>query len=171
MEPVTWGFIGAISGTLIGAGVSILTTIINASNETKLQKNAEIQLRKERARAFQRENLLQLQEGLSLHMRLIAKAYLEDKHSYLEAKNDQRRTSMLSEPLNQELFDSNRRLSILVERVSVEALRKKIYLLRENMAEVLLVRTKAHSDEAYLTAIKEFEPVMQHVGEVLRSSY
>ncbi len=171
MEPVTWGFIGAIVGTAVGAGASIFTTRINASNAAKLQMNEDIQRRKERARAFQRENLLQLQEALSDHMRLTAKAYLEDCQASIETENTQPTRSLLSEPLNQDLFNSNRRLSVLVERVADDSLRKQIYVMRQNMTAVLLVTTKEERDVAYAKAVDEMEPLMQRIGAVLRGSY
>ena len=78
MEPVTWGFLGTIVGTIVGASASIITTLITGRYSIKLQKDAISHERNERAREFQRNNLLELQNVLSSHMRLVTRAHLED---------------------------------------------------------------------------------------------
>ena len=58
MEAALWGFLG----TIVGAMVSIATSWINSRNETERQRQANSFERLERARAFQRDNLLNLQK-------------------------------------------------------------------------------------------------------------
>lgn len=87
MDAAIWGFIGTVVGTVVGASASILTTFINARNSARLQENADTLQRLERAREFQRTNLLELQEALSQHMRLIGRAHLEDVESFRKSEN------------------------------------------------------------------------------------
>jgi hypothetical protein len=107
MDAATWGFIGTLAGAVIGATASICTTLVSSWNASRLQQNADYLERIERARAFQRDNLLALQDSLQDAMRLAARAHLEDAVAANFGK------SMLSEEVNQNILLSNRKLSIL----------------------------------------------------------
>lgn len=72
MEPAIWGFVG----TLTGAAASIITTVIISRNQVQLQKENDSLERQERARAFQRENLLKIQDILQEALRFMFKPTL-----------------------------------------------------------------------------------------------
>lgn len=82
MEPLTWAFVGTVIGALVGASTSIITTVITASNTQKLQQSAASLERLEKAREFQRSNLLELQEALCTGMRLIRRAHMFDTEQF-----------------------------------------------------------------------------------------
>ena len=170
MEPATWGFIGALVGTLIGASASIATTAITARNSRLLQQGASSLDRSERAREFQRNNLLELQDSLFSSMRLTGRAHLEDEEFFRKNDNEGGR-SMLSEELSQELMMSNRKLAILTERIADQSLRESVQILRTGMTNVLLARTEDTSFGAFQSTTEIFEKVMKDLGVVLRSSY
>jgi gas vesicle protein len=170
VEPLTWAFIGTVIGAVVGAGTSILTTVITSSNARKLQQSASILERFEKAREFQRNNLLNLQETLSVGMRLIVRAHLFDTEQFQKSEMD-RRISLLPEELNQELLNSSRQLSILSERVSDDPLRKSIKSLRQSMTDVLMSRTEQESFAAIKVANTLFEETMGLLGKVLRENY
>lgn len=170
MEPVTWGFIGALAGTIVGASASIITTIITGWNSRKLQNDAVSLERSERTREFQRSNLLELQDALSTGMRLIGRAHIEDVESFRNSINNGR-SSFLSEELNQELLISSRKLAILTERVADDSLRESIKALRNEMTSVLMAKTESESKSVLQYASSLFETTMENLGDVLRGSY
>lgn len=170
MEPLAWAFIGTVIGAVVGAGASIITTVITASNARKLQQNAATIERSEKAREFQKNNLLELQEALSVGMRLTVRAHLADVEAFRQGGGNGQ-TSLLPEELNQELFKSNRQLSILTERVADDALREAIKRLRQAMTDVLMAREENESFSALKKASSSFEKTMGQLGNVLRGNY
>jgi hypothetical protein len=77
MESAIWGLIGTVVGALASIGTTWLTTI----SSSKLQKEKAQEDRLERANAFQRETLLELQEALHDTLRLVSRAYIQDCES------------------------------------------------------------------------------------------
>lgn len=170
MEPVTWGFIGTLAGAIVGASASIATTYITTRNSRLLQEGAASLERSERAREFQRNNLIELQDTLCSGMRLIGQCHLEDVESYRTDGNEGR-SPMLSEELNQELMISSRKLAILTERIADQSLRERINILRAEMTGVQRAKTEEESFFALKTASDKFEKTMENLGVVLRGSY
>ncbi len=170
MEPVTWGFIGTLAGTIVGATASIATSIITARNSRNLQQDAASIERSQRAREFQRNNLLELQDALSSGMRLIGRAHLQDIESFRKSENEGQ-SSLLSPDLDQDLMISSRKLSLLTERIADQPLRESVNALRAEMTNVLMVRTEIESFSALERASSAFEKTMEHLGVVLRGSY
>ncbi len=170
MEPVTWGFIGTIAGTIVGASASIITTLITARNSRKLQQDAESHERSERARDFQRNNLLEIQEELLIGMRLISSAHIEDLESFKKSENENRR-SLLSQELDKDLLVSSKNLTKLSERTADQSLRESIKILRSEMTTVLMAKTENESFASLQRASATFENTMEKLGVVLRSSY
>ena len=170
MEPVTWGFIGTLAGAIVGASASIATTYITTRNSRLLQEGAASLERSERAREFQRNNLIELQDALFSGMRLIGQCHLEDVELYRTDVNEGR-SSMLSEELNQKLMMSSRKLAILTERIEDQSLRERINILRTGMTGVLMAKTEEESFSALKTASDKFEKTMENLGVVLRGSY
>ncbi len=170
MEPVTWGFVGTIVGTIVGASASIIATFIAASNSRKLQQEASSLERKERARDFQRNNLLELQEALLNSIRLTGRAHLEDVESFRKVENKGKRP-ILSPELNQDILVSNKKLIMLTERIADQSLRESIKSLRSGMTNVIMAKTEDESYTVLQIAASLFEKTMENLGAVLRSSY
>ena len=170
MEPVTWGFIGTIVGTIVGASASITTTLITGRYSRKLQQDAISHERSERAREFQRNNLLELQEAISSHMRLTTRAHLEYIKSYRDSSN-QRKRPLLSDELDQELGLSNRRLTILTERVADDPLRESIKALSTEMFKVMMTKSESEINEAIQNLAPMCMKTMEGLGCALRTSY
>lgn len=170
MDANLWGFIGAVIGTLVGATASIVTTVINAKSTYKLQAQANSDSRLDRARDFHRSNLLELQEILSDHMRLIAKAHLAHA-AFLDQYPNAPEEFRLSDELDESIRLANRKLSIRIERVADNTLREKIKAVRSVSNSVSDAKS---ADESYLMfqkageAYQEMETVL---GAVLRSYY
>lgn len=78
MDPLTWGFIGTLIGTVVGASASIFTTIINARTVSKNQNKLEIYKREEIFREFQRDNYLKIQESTYKAHRLVSLLHVQD---------------------------------------------------------------------------------------------
>ena len=117
MESAAWGFVGTIAGAL----ASIATTWLSALHTARLQDRKAGEERLERSRAFQTETLLELQEAFHDSLRLIAKAYLEDREGYrlTGVWGD----SSLSEEVSEGVCLGMRRVKLLSERVSDDSLR------------------------------------------------
>lgn len=165
MDAATWGFIGTLAGAVIGATASICATLVSSWNASRLQRNADYLERIERARAFQRDNILELQDSLQDAMRLIGCAHLEDVAAANWGK------SMLSEEVNQSILLTNRKLSILTERVADDKLRSELKQVREKMTNCLLAKSKAEGEALIMDTSTAFNLLMGYLGEVLRSNY
>jgi hypothetical protein len=169
MDAATWGFVGALAGTVVGASASIVTTIISGWNANRLQKNADALERTERARAFQRSNLLELQDSLQDAMRLIGRAHHEDMLAARESGEWGK--SMLSEEVNQGTLLANRNLAILTERVANDELRSNLRKLRQTMTNCLTSSSELESIGSIHSASSGFESFMEKLGIVLRGNY
>ena len=170
MGAASWGFIGTVLGAVVGASASILTTLISGRNSARLQEKADTLQRLERAREFQRNNLLELQDSLFQQMRMIGRAHLEDIEYFRKSESGER-SNFLSEELNQELMLSNRKVAILTERISDDSLRNNLKELRRKMTNVLMARSENESREMLQQASDHFELFMGQLGVVLRSNY
>jgi len=170
LEPVTWGFIGTIVGTVAGASASILTTVIAERNRRSIRRDEAANARAERAREFQSSNLLKVQDVLSNTIRLVARAHLEDMHHY---KNEQSEPgfAMLSEDLDNEIRLSNKELSILSERIADDSLRENIKLLQAKMTAVLFADSPVESEIALKDLSYAFDESMAKIGIVLRNTF
>ena len=91
--------------------------------------------RAELFREFQRDNLLKLQERLSISMRLVARAHFEDLVSYKETNKWQ--SNLLSSELDKDINESFRELSINAERIDNNELRNEVKSLKAKMDECL----------------------------------
>lgn len=162
------GFLGAILGAVVGAAASVVTTMVAARNSIRLQEHSDSLLRRERAREFQRTTLLELQEALVLNARLFVRAHLEDAASF---RKNPTAKPMLSDKLDDELAQSNRRVSLLTERVADDPLRERIKEVRKLMDKVVIARSLQESQSAAENFPVPFQGLMEHLGTVLRSHY
>jgi len=135
MEPAIWGFVG----TIIGAAASIITTVITNRNQFQLQKENDSLKRQERARAFQRDNLLKIQDTLQDALRFSGQAYLEFLKAY--KKDGKWGKVYLPGELDESIRLTNSRFVVLVERVSDEALRSELKTLQSNFASFSLLQS------------------------------
>ena len=165
MEAAAWGLIG----TLVGALTSIGTTWLSSRNSYSLQGARLGEERAERARSFQRETLLALQEAIHDALRLNARAHLEAHEAYRQTGKWGDR--LLTEEVNEGSRLAYRRVSILVERVSDDPLRTMVKALTRLAAEGSFVRSEhdAELNQQKLTA--EALTVFESLGSVLRSHY
>src|SRR5690606_15398929 len=124
----TWGFIGTLIGTVVGASASIFTTYINAKNSSKIQKEIQNYTRNEKFRNFQRSNYLKLQDTIPRSIRLITLLHFEDLKNYKRTGEWQK--TLLNSENDHNLMIAIRHLSIQTERVENETLRKKLKKLR-----------------------------------------
>lgn len=113
---------------------------------------------------------MELQDALSVGMRLTARAHLADIEAFRKGGGNGE-TPLLPEELNQELFKSSCQLSILTERVADDALREAIKGLRQAMTEVLMAKDENQSTSALQNTASSFENTMGQLGQVLRRSY
>lgn len=169
MDSITWGFIGTLIGTIVGASASIITTKINNKNAIRIQDRTEKNEREERFRQFQRDNFFELQNKLTHGMRLVSNAYVEDLKNY-KATNDWI-SSNLSSELNNEIADCFREVSILTERVDDDKLRDEIAQLRRKMTECLLANSFDSAIEKMANLTLIFDQKMPKLGAALRKNY
>jgi len=170
MNPELWGFLGAILGTIVGAGASIVTTIISGRHSRKLQEQSDSFLRKERARTFQRENLLEIQESLACYMRLIGRAHLEDAAFFRQNPGSTSRPRLSSE-LNEEILVSTRRLMLLTERIENDGIRNEIKNFRSSADKVFDAKSVSEGERILFGSTHTFQTLMSDIGTVLRRLY
>lgn len=165
MEAAAWGFVG----TLVGALASIGTSWI-ANRNARLLQSAKLQEdRAERAKAFQRETLIALQDSVLDALRLYARAHIE----LVEAtrKSGQWRKAMLSEEVNQGLLAANRRVAVLVERVADESVRAKVRALVSLGSDGVLAQNEHVAEAINMRIATELQPLQEAIGVALRSNY
>jgi hypothetical protein len=169
MDPLTWGFIGTLIGTIVGASASILTTIINAKNSNKNLSDLENYKRLELLREFQRSNCLKLQEILSKAFRLVAILLLEDIKNYKITGEWQK--SKLNSQSDMDFMFALRDLSIYYERIQDEDLRQELKNIKVKMSTVLMTSNISESNNIMLDLTNEFEKIMTVLGVELRKNY
>lgn len=165
MEAALWGLLG----TIAGAAASIATTVIASRNAASLQSMAAATEREEKARAFQRETLIELQDALHDELRAVALVYMTDEAAYQESGTWGKK--MLGEELNNRVHLAGRRTLLLSERVADDDLRGHIKSLRGRLTEVQMARDVAVAECAHAAAMDMGISVMEHIGQVLRSLY
>lgn len=169
MEAATWGFIGTLAGAIIGAAASIVTTVLTSRNAIHLQRETDSLERSERARAFQRDNLLEMQDALQDALRLMGRAHLEDQAAFRREGNWGR--GMLSDDTDENIRLANRRLSALVERVADDSLRSKLKDIHKRLNRPLFATSEEEAQALFGDATSAAQGVMEHLGEVLRNQY
>ena len=165
MEAAIWGFIG----TLVGAGVSIGTTFISAWKDKTLQEQRHTFDREEKARAFQRDNLLKLQDLLQKEIRFMGKVHFSDLKASKETSEWRR--SLLSDDLDNEISINNRNLVITIERISNDELRNEIKDFRNQVSIGMFSKTMEESENRLHDASNTFIDLMEKVGIELRNNY
>ncbi|MEX2411736.1 MAG: hypothetical protein WD607_10290 [Candidatus Paceibacterota bacterium] len=169
MEPATWGLIGTLFGAIIGAGASIITSVITSQNQVQLQKNRASLVRKERARAFQRETLLEIQDALNDLLRQNGQAYLIHRKNYKsEGKWGQ---SYLPDDLDENIRLANSKFVALVERISDDSLRSDLKELRSNLNRMLFAMSAEEAQDIFHNTGNSAIHVMEKLGVVLRNQY
>ncbi|MFI2743380.1 hypothetical protein ACG2LH_11620 [Zhouia sp. PK063] len=170
MEPLTWGFIGTLVGTVVGASASIITTHINARNSIKIQNDLENYKRQEIFREFQRDNYLKLQETFHKALRLVSLLHLEDIKKYKETGKWQQ--TILNSENDKNLMIALRDLSFYEERIESDQLRNEFKGLRKKISSVSRTSSQDESDAIMMDLMKnDFDRIMTDLGTELRKNY
>lgn len=165
MDSAIWGLIG----TVIGALSSIGTTWLASLSSHKLQNEKEKADRAERARAFQRELLLDLQEAIHDTFRVISKAYLEDRKAF--AGGCEWGRNLIPNELAEEVRLAQRKVAILVERVADDSLRCAIKATMARIGTISLADSFNEAEKEFLMLMSEATGNNEQLGSLLRSHY
>lgn len=128
MDAALWGLLG----TIVGAVASIATTWLSGRSSHTLQQDRGREERAQQASSFQRQTLLELQEAIHDALRLVSQAHIEDREAHRATKEWGK--NMLSDEVNEGIRLAQRRVAILVERVSDDDLRAKVKALMASTA-------------------------------------
>ena len=169
MEPATWGFIGTLVGTIVGASASIFATYLNSRANVNIQKNTEKFKRAELFREFQRDNLLKLQDEFSVGMRLFGKAYLETTDYF--KKYGSLQDFRLSNEVDVSLNSMSQNLVKLTERVDNQIVREKIIDIRKEMSSVVVSAFEFENHDYLKNLSNKYEVLMTEIGIELRNNY
>ena len=166
MEAAVWGLIG----TVIGTAASIATTMLTTHHAMRIQREKDSLDRQERVRAFQRDNLLQVQETLQDALRLMGRAHTED---VMANRRDGVAwgKSYLSDEVDQNSHLALRRMFALTERVADDALRLELTDIRAMIARTLLAKSEIEADAFFADVSAAAERVMGQLGKALRAQY
>ena len=156
MESQIWGILAVLAGGLISIG----TTVMVARNARLLQQEASSIERNERAKEFQRNNLLELQ-GFFVKQRNLTVRRLSN-FQMIASKNKE--DGLIRDNLFEEFLTVNQNILILTERIADQPLRNRVHFITSIM-------TAVDSEEAMETAIKLSGEVWGEAGVVLRSLY
>jgi len=169
MDAAMWGFVGALAGTVVGAVASIATTVIANRHEARLQAQADSLSRSERSRAFQRENLLAVQDALQDLGRLTSRAHLDNLVAH--RKGAPWGQTPLSEEVGAGLGLAHRRLSALVERIADDSLRSELKETHSKLTWETMGASKEESESRGRDSDEAYGRAMPHLGTVLRDHY
>jgi len=165
MESAVWGFIG----TLIGATASVLTTYLTHRNAATLQMDARSTERIEKARAFQRETLLELQNAFHDAVRLLSLAHIEDVKADVDGSKWGK--NMLPESLAEDIRLSNRRVMLFVERVADDSVRTTIKKVMAEANGVPYCSSRAESEALLDRVTFSSVDAIEQIGKTLRALY
>jgi hypothetical protein len=165
MDAAIWGFIG----TIIGALTSIGTTWLSNLTTYKLQSSKENADRVERAHAFQRETLLTLQEAIHEWMRLITQVYFEDLKAF--ANGNEWGKSKLSEDVNENTMLAQRKVVILLERLTDDRLRESIKSLVRSFSVIIFAKSREDAESEFKFLTSRFIEIQSQLGTELRNHY
>lgn len=169
MDESTWGFIGVLAGAIVGASASIVTTILTSNNAVRLQQNTDSQEQIERARTFQRETLLAVQNSLNDALHLMMKIYLADLGA--NDKGAVWRKSHIDKDIDERNRVINSNLAVLTERIADDSLREELNRLRYNIAKASLAASREEAEAVVTNTFDQAEPFIKHLGIVLRNQY
>ena len=169
MDAMTSGFIGSIIGTIVGASASILTTIISNKNSLKIQSQIEKHNSKQIFKEFQKLNFLEVQERMSKQLRLLGKIYIEDSKNFKKTNNW--RGTSLESMLDNDLANSFREFTILIERVDDSQIRKELKAFNELMGSSLFSKSKIENETKLNKLRKDYTHLMDKIGIALRSNF
>jgi len=110
--------------------------------------------------------LLELQEAVHDALRLVNRAHIEDTAAHYATKEWGK--NMLSDEVNEGIRLAQRRVGLLIERVSDDDLRTSVKGLMDGATRVLFTRTKEQADFQINKTAEDAEKVLQSVGTVLR---
>ena len=164
MDAMAWGFVG----TVVGATASIATTAITNWNTFKISQNTKIQDREERARVFQRETLLELQLELRNYIRASSLAYRADTKSF---KDTDHWGVALPEGLSDQLLELNGKISILIQRISNDDLRKNLTDLKSCVTNCQMAKNEYDAGACYVEFVDLYGKSSEKLGKVLRNTY
>jgi hypothetical protein len=162
VDAAVWGLIG----TLVGAAASIATSWLAVRSSAKLQQEKAREERTERARAFQRETLLELQHAILDACRHVGSVHLEDMKAYAATK--QWGNNMLADTLSEADLAARRRVLVLAERIVEDDLRTKVKSLMLTASNVLLAKNPEESKGRLQKVSDQLPLVMEPVGAALR---
>jgi hypothetical protein len=165
MESAVWGLIG----TIVGALASIGTTWLSGRHSLALQEQATSLDRVEQARAFQRQNLLELQDALHDALRLVGRAHFEDLASF--SKGGEWGRSLLSEEVDEGFRIAQRKVLILIERVADDDLRSRLKKTMQSTGNVMFAQNQPESVAALKAVSGMTQDTLEQIGRVLRALY
>tara|TARA_R110002124_G_scaffold27036_1_gene96738 strand:- start:41 stop:499 length:459 start_codon:yes stop_codon:yes gene_type:complete len=152
MDAGIWGFIGVV----IGAGTSIVTTVMVARNTSS-----------ERSKEFQRNNFIELQDSLTVAMHLTMRII----NIKLNIKLDDKEKELEKAGVKKDFMANNQNLFARTERIADESLRKSVRNLHTLMVGFPKIEIKDTNDKTFVNLNNQFSKVMFSVGAALRSNY
>lgn len=165
MDAALWGFIG----TVLGACVAIVATVLSNRNARLLQQQSEAFEQAERGRTFQRENLLSVQETLQDAMRSVAKAFHDDEMAAREGVPWG--TRLFGDELSEANRRANARLSALTERIADDSLRAAVKSFHLLLNRPTFAKSNAEAAASLNRVMNAHDQLMAELGVVLRRLY
>lgn len=165
LDSAAWGLIGTLVGALASAG----TTWISTRSSYRIQREKQEDDRAERAKEFQRDTLLALQEAIHDTLRLGARAHIEDCKQFRQTGEWVR--GVLSAELDEDIRLSRRKVAILIERIADDSLRSDIKLLVSLSAEGVLARSQKDAEVNQQAVAIKMTPILEKIGYLLRGYY
>jgi hypothetical protein len=165
MDAAAWGLVG----TLVGAAASIGTSWIANTFSFRMHSDKQQEERREKAKEFQRTTLLDLQEALHDAVRMHARAHHEYYMAFKTGAHWGR--FRLSGEVDKGNQISARKVSILIERVENEKVRREVKNLTAMLAMQPLIEDRDVAEGQQFEIADLFLQLQKDLGTVLRSYY
>lgn len=160
-----WGLLGTVVGAIASIGAAWLAAYNSSRREhTKLEED-----RAERARSFQRQTLIDLQDALHDAMRLVHRIHIEDQRHHRNGQSWGK--NLIDSNLDEEMRVENRKIAILIERVADDSLRKQLKQLMQKITQVLFAESEQEASSALMQVSTTALTVLEQAGTLLRTYY
>jgi hypothetical protein len=164
---------------IIGFAISSVSDWLKYRRDSERERAARIETRRdqrsEQRRNFQRQTLLELQEAVQDLARASGATHHHDEMAFRQTGRWQR--DPLSEELNDQFFQANRRVLLLVVRVRDESLRSTVQRFKTLTNQTATFERGNSTDSdlrdasnaALQGAVTLIEQIHERIGEILRT--
>jgi hypothetical protein len=165
MEQAMVAFVGVIIGAAIAGAISRWRVQLVTARERKAQEMRREQERMDRREAFERDNLLALQNVISKMRQGILRDY--ERKTALMAERGSWPEPSASVLLSSDLLEADDRLILLRARVLDQELQQLVDLFGEATARAMTAESQTEADDSIVQAGVQLAEINGRIGALL----